>query len=644
MPSLNLAQLIEEAAAGATLELPAGVHKLSKPLTLDKTLTLKGAGRAETTITGSGAALLHFEGEGALGLAHLTCAWKGKGKDEGDVLRCTRGEVRLEDCDLLGATAAETTGGVALRAWEEGRVTAVDCGFRDNSFGAVQLSERAQGEFDRIQVSGGVMAVIAVGDSRLELRDSTFDGEPGKAVFTGNGTANATITNSTFDGCKMAVCSNGGTLVVSNCTVKGAATQGYYFLGQADVRMTGGSITGCGSHGLFVKDSARCDVTGADVQKNTGCGALYRASSSGTLRGNTFAGHRGQVGICIDGEAKLVLEGNTCRQNANGVQLNESAQVEMRENTLEKNTLAGVNADGQAHLEARDNHASRNKASGFSITDTAEALLEDNHAEGNAHYGVIFLGDARGRVLNNHLTGNRKGALYPPHLVEGPGRPDRLPNPPERSMSELLEAMDAWFGTHRPDYATRLAAGASDGELDALAAALGVTLAPDLRALFAWHNGEKDTYEDSFHYVFRLISLAECQENHAVLAELADAGEFELDDWWHPGWIPFLDNGAGDMFCVDLDGAFGGVPGQVLQFWHDSEERTILAPSLASWIAAFLGGLEADMWATTDDLFEPRDLDAWTAFEAAALPGYPIQVKAQSSGDEPKIVASGNVC
>lgn len=57
------------------------------------------------------------------------------------------------------------------------------------------------------------------------------------------------------------------------------------------------------------------------------------------------------------------------------------------------------------------------------------------------------------------------------------------------------------------------------------------------------------------------------------------------NSWWEPWWVPFTSNGMGDGYCVDVNPAAGGNPGQVIDWGHDYTNRGIYAPSLAAFLA-----------------------------------------------------------
>lgn len=83
--------------------------------------------------------------------------------------------------------------------------------------------------------------------------------------------------------------------------------------------------------------------------------------------------------------------------------------------------------------------------------------------------------------------------LVPPMLLPTPG--DMYPPAPPmpavvaESAEELLGRYEAKLADEAPNVLTALQPGLSDEEIDALEAQYGVTLPPDLRALYRWRNG-----------------------------------------------------------------------------------------------------------------------------------------------------------
>lgn len=55
--------------------------------------------------------------------------------------------------------------------------------------------------------------------------------------------------------------------------------------------------------------------------------------------------------------------------------------------------------------------------------------------------------------------------------------------------------------------------------------------------------------------------------------------------WYEPWWIPFTNDGGGDALCVDMNPGSGGHAGQVIAWYHDASDRSVVAPSIAALFA-----------------------------------------------------------
>ena len=186
-------------------------------------------------------------------------------------------------------------------------------------------------------------------------------------------------------------------------------------------------------------------------------------------------------------------------------------------------------------------------------------------------------------------------------------------------QGSALERLDAWLRKHRAAYYRTLEPGASREAIGEFEARLGERLPETLAALFAWKGGGNERFQENY----RLMTLADADDAHRALTELQASGEFDPPSHWGAQWIPFLDNGGGDHVCVDLGGAFGGAPGQVLEFWHADGDRNVTYPSLDAWLEVFVTTLEQGAWKRDASGFFEGDEKLVAAARAAIAPGYP---------------------
>jgi cell wall assembly regulator SMI1 len=199
------------------------------------------------------------------------------------------------------------------------------------------------------------------------------------------------------------------------------------------------------------------------------------------------------------------------------------------------------------------------------------------------------------------------------------------------AMQDVIDRLEAWHRAHRPELLDELAPPVSDDALREVSLRVGAELPSALVALWKWHDGTKPDCWSGFQFNRQLMSAEAALETMNVMDELLDAGEFDAPWWWHPRWLPFLDNGGGDHVCIDFEGCFGGVPGQVLEFWHDDDDRTIIYPNIAAWLTCFVEALEADIFEDEEGDLHPVDDDEFDDFLAERFPDYPKRFDAHGN-------------
>jgi cell wall assembly regulator SMI1 len=187
-------------------------------------------------------------------------------------------------------------------------------------------------------------------------------------------------------------------------------------------------------------------------------------------------------------------------------------------------------------------------------------------------------------------------------------------------MEELWHRLIELMRPHAPDVENWLNVGATEQQLRAAEEAMGVQLPDEVKEFYRIHNGQSRGSHD-FWQGGELLSLERVVEEWKIWKGLLDGGDFDdakgvpegpiKADWWNPSWIPLTSNGGGDHHCLDLDPAEGGNVGQVIDFWHDWESRTLAAPSFMAWFEAFVVSCETGelVWSAEEEAFvEPDEL------------------------------------
>ncbi|RQQ21957.1 molybdenum cofactor biosynthesis protein MoaA [Burkholderia stagnalis] len=170
---------------------------------------------------------------------------------------------------------------------------------------------------------------------------------------------------------------------------------------------------------------------------------------------------------------------------------------------------------------------------------------------------------------------------------------------PHDTIAAAWSRLDAWRRTLPADAPEPFRGPASDEDLRALEAGLGVALPEAWRESLRLHDGQEAGRTEPFAGETLLSArqiLAQWSIWHELVArgDLADCeGEPEpgiRGDWYNLKWIPLTHNGSGDHLCIDLDPDEGGRIGQVIRVWHDSPEREHVAESVGEWLARVVPG------------------------------------------------------
>jgi cell wall assembly regulator SMI1 len=180
-------------------------------------------------------------------------------------------------------------------------------------------------------------------------------------------------------------------------------------------------------------------------------------------------------------------------------------------------------------------------------------------------------------------------------------------------MKATLAKLDRLLQKIRQPYYEKLNPGLTDQEIQALEQKYQLILPESLRLLYQWKNGQAaDTYE-SFVNNSQFMPLEEALDTQAELTSLIGF-DFEIENWWNEHWIPVFHNGGGDYICIDTEGTFTGIPGQLLEFWHADNDRNVIAPDLASFLNKLV-----QLYTST----ESSKLDEYIAVES--IKGYPLE-------------------
>jgi len=164
-------------------------------------------------------------------------------------------------------------------------------------------------------------------------------------------------------------------------------------------------------------------------------------------------------------------------------------------------------------------------------------------------------------------------------------------------LPTTLARLEAWLAEYAPAIHATLTPGATDAELDALEAHIGVKLPRTYWTLYQTHADWGHALGLSFLPLNRVQGewerwreLDEFQETAGHSSRPFGAVRAQ---YTNPGWIAFLKDWGGNSVGVDLDPGPAGTLGQVITFGRDERVKTVLANSLEAFLAEYVARLES---------------------------------------------------
>ena len=190
------------------------------------------------------------------------------------------------------------------------------------------------------------------------------------------------------------------------------------------------------------------------------------------------------------------------------------------------------------------------------------------------------------------------------------------------TMVQTWERFESWIKTNANQLQGTLNEGASLELIQSTEKELQVSFPQDFKDFYMVHNGQKSGTGGLID-MDELLSLEETVGQWSVWHELLNSGDFDgitsepsegiKNNWWNDKWIPITHDGGGNHICMDLDPTNEGTKGQIIQMWHDSEERELIATSFSEWIQNYVNGLETGAYRYSDywgGIINKMDADA----------------------------------
>ena len=454
---LSETRLVEAAAAGGSLVLPAGLLVLSQPLVITRDFSLSGAGPEDTTIqnTGSGTAV-RVEGGAVVSLGDLRIDATGSseaGSFGTDLIQVLDGSLTLDRTYLSGARYGAPDDlkpygyGVALFVAGSATATVTSTLFQLNELVVVEATGTSTVSLRQTSFDRNIHGAFAEEDATLTVSDSLIVGTE-ESALTVRGRATATITSNTFsvNGVDPATgyasfdalrIGEEATVSLRGNLIEGNPRYALSLYGTATVTAEGNTYRSNGGHdevedvfrsSLLLEDSSRYVSNGDQFLDNPGGAIEVIHDSSMLLDTPTITGNGSYASVWVDDTADVVLIGANFADNEGGlfvmgeatlflergsftttasdaVDASGSSEVTAVEATFADNDGAGIYAYGGAVVTV---HRStfRSNLAGLVASETASFDIEGSAFTQNTGAGVLFLDTSSGSVRSSVFQGN----------------------------------------------------------------------------------------------------------------------------------------------------------------------------------------------------------------------------------------------
>jgi cell wall assembly regulator SMI1 len=208
------------------------------------------------------------------------------------------------------------------------------------------------------------------------------------------------------------------------------------------------------------------------------------------------------------------------------------------------------------------------------------------------------------------------------------------------SIFASFAKLQAWMLDNAPDVSFRPPA--NPDAIEDFGAKSSLNLPEDLRQILLISDGETRKSAGAIGN-WRLLSISEIQAAWGWLTQLNLKGAFNgltpdpspylQDSWWHPGWVPFVSNDAGDYFCIDTQPPEHDRYGQILLFFQDRPERPLVAATLEAWLDRVTRDLSSGLYTYDEVTGFDGEAFLWSALEGKHLLDHP-KVKLIAEDDD----------
>lgn len=185
----------------------------------------------------------------------------------------------------------------------------------------------------------------------------------------------------------------------------------------------------------------------------------------------------------------------------------------------------------------------------------------------------------------------------------------------ETTIQNIWNDIKEWYTENASSLLENLKDGVSAQELSEVEERVGLALPDDYKASLRVHNG--DVYIHDYNY----LSLDKVLDRWLRMTQKSEEGAFEgrevfeagggiiQNTWWHRGWIPFAEDGGGNLICIDMAPDADGVVGQILNMERQSGPVVSEYTSFLEWLEHYKDDLYDGVYEVDEDGYLIEKLD-----------------------------------
>jgi cell wall assembly regulator SMI1 len=177
----------------------------------------------------------------------------------------------------------------------------------------------------------------------------------------------------------------------------------------------------------------------------------------------------------------------------------------------------------------------------------------------------------------------------------------------EADIENVWNDIKTWYAENAPNLLEDLRMGVSDQDISNFETRVGLTLPEDYKSSLKLHDG--DVYVHDYNY----LSLERVHQNWLMMTKQSEKGVFEenkvfeegrgiiQNTWWHRGWIPFAEDGGGNLLCIDMVPKTDGVVGQIIKMEIHSGPIATEHQSFLNWLESYNNDLYEGVYEVDED-------------------------------------------